>query len=249
MSDWQPLIDELGRWRDAGRKAPFWLRDDDAIEPTPQLDRFLGVIGENDIPTLLAVIPANTGDPLKERLSKETLVTVGVHGWAHQNNSPPPAKKQELDLSRPRDTVVGELSNGFQKLEGLFGDRMAPILIPPWNRIAPDLIKELPGIGFKAVSSYGPPVDAALPFVNTNVDIIDWRGTRGVRETALLVGEIVGLLQQAFAGGAPIGLLSHHLIHDDGAWTFLEKLFEVSRADASWLSAQQLLEDARAPAA
>ncbi len=38
---WQPLLRALDRWNRAGRRAEFWLRDDDAIEPTEPLDRLL----------------------------------------------------------------------------------------------------------------------------------------------------------------------------------------------------------------
>ena len=38
---WVELQAELDRWQEAGKTARFWLRDDDAIEPTPQLERFL----------------------------------------------------------------------------------------------------------------------------------------------------------------------------------------------------------------
>ena len=40
---WEPLAEELERWRLAGRRADFWLRDDDAVEPTAELDRLLGL--------------------------------------------------------------------------------------------------------------------------------------------------------------------------------------------------------------
>ena len=32
---WQPLVEELERRQRADRKAEFWLRDDDAVDPTP----------------------------------------------------------------------------------------------------------------------------------------------------------------------------------------------------------------------
>ncbi|RUW55421.1 polysaccharide deacetylase, partial [Mesorhizobium sp. M1A.F.Ca.ET.072.01.1.1] len=38
---WQPLVEELACWRRADRKAEFWLRDDDAVDPTAALDRLL----------------------------------------------------------------------------------------------------------------------------------------------------------------------------------------------------------------
>ncbi len=57
---WQPLAEELDRWNHAGRIASFWLRDDDAVEPTARLDRLLGLTRTFAIPAVLAVIPART---------------------------------------------------------------------------------------------------------------------------------------------------------------------------------------------
>ena len=69
---------------------------------------------------------------------------------------------------------------------------------------------------------------APLPVINTTVDIIDWHGTRGCREYALIIGEIVSQLDAALADPRlpPIGILTHHLVHDEAAWAFLETLFE-----------------------
>ena len=36
---WLELNAELDRWHKAGKTARFWLRDDDAVEPTPELER------------------------------------------------------------------------------------------------------------------------------------------------------------------------------------------------------------------
>jgi hypothetical protein len=60
------------------------------------------------------------------------------------------------------------------------------------------------------------------------VDIIDWHGTRGCRAHELIVGEIVSQLDAALADSSqpPIGILTHHLVHDEASWTFLEALFE-----------------------
>jgi hypothetical protein len=53
---WSDLIDEFDRWRDAGRVATLWWRDDDAASPSERLDRLLSISG--DIPIALAVVPA-----------------------------------------------------------------------------------------------------------------------------------------------------------------------------------------------
>ena len=64
--------------REAGRKARFWLRDDDAVEPTEALEKLIAATKAKSVPLALAVIPAQTGDVLAKRLSGETLVSVAV---------------------------------------------------------------------------------------------------------------------------------------------------------------------------
>ena len=53
---------------------------------------------------------------------------------------------------------------------------------------------------------------------------MDWT-TRQGRPPEWIRGELLRRLSQARArGGAPIGILSHHLDHDDRAWRTLEGL-------------------------
>ncbi|TGT79958.1 polysaccharide deacetylase, partial [Mesorhizobium sp. M8A.F.Ca.ET.161.01.1.1] len=93
---WQPLVEELARWQRAGRKADFWLRDDDAVDPTPALDRLLDLTDEFAVPVTLAVIPALTDEKLVAQLDGAPHATVAIHGWAHRNHAPGDQKKQEL---------------------------------------------------------------------------------------------------------------------------------------------------------
>ncbi len=241
---WQPLREELMRWEDAGRTAEFWLRDDDAVEPTPALDHLLSLTSDFAIPVTLAVIPAVTDTRLADRLSDAAHAAVAVHGWAHQNHAPEDQKKQELGAHRPRGAVLDELARGLSQIVRLHGERAVPMLVPPWNRIDASLIDDLGSIGFTALSVYGPPKPAPIRVINSNVDIMDWHSTRGCRDHALLVQDIVARLQQAYDGGEPVGLLTHHLVHDEAAWIFLARLFEVagrSRA-GKWLPVSVLIE-------
>src|SRR6185369_1020035 len=93
---WQPLAAELARWQDAGRVADFWLRDDDAVEPSAALDRLLAMAAHGAVPVTLAVIPAHSGRALAERIAAENGLGVAVHGWSHENHAPAVEKKQEL---------------------------------------------------------------------------------------------------------------------------------------------------------
>jgi len=222
---WQPLMDELARWQGAGRQATFWLRDDDAVEPTAALDRLLTLTAAHAVPTTLAVIPAFTGEALADRLAR-AHAEVTVHGWSHENFASSGEKKQELGAHRPADVVLASLERGLARLQQLYGPHLSPVLVPPWNRIDPALVPRLGGIGFRALSVFGSERDAGLRAINTHVDVMDWHGTRGGRDTVVLVGEMVARLRTIEAGGGTLGLLTHHLVHDAAVWTFLEDLFE-----------------------
>ncbi|PRD42481.1 polysaccharide deacetylase [Phyllobacterium phragmitis] len=245
---WQPLHQELLRWERAGRVADFWLRDDDAIEPTAALDRLLDLTGEYAVPVTLAVVPAFTGEALAVRLSGVEHALVAVHGWAHENHAPEGEKKQELGPHRPRDIVLEDLARGFARMDDLHGERALPLLVPPWNRIDPGLVPELGRLGFQALSVFGPSKPASIRLINSNVDVMDWHGTRGCRDHALLVEEIVAQLGRAFGGGDAVGLLTHHLVHDEAVWSFVKRLFEMtSRHRVRWRSPREMLAEGALP--
>lgn len=51
------LLAELDRWSETDRRLRLWLRDDDAVAPSPALDRLAGLSERFALPVLLAVIP------------------------------------------------------------------------------------------------------------------------------------------------------------------------------------------------
>jgi hypothetical protein len=231
MSGWQAFDDEVARWRDAGRDVELWWRDDDAADASPALDRLLDLQRAANVPLALAVVPAKATPALAERLAgAERLaaapaIDVLQHGYAHANHALPPDKKCELGPHRPAMLVLGELGTGWMALERLFAGRALPVLVPPWNRIAPALVPTLPEIGFTGLSTFAArrraePVKG-LRQINTHVDLIDWTEGRFVGAEAAL-GALVGALRHSrSATSEPVGLLSHHLAMDEGAWDFL----------------------------
>ena len=237
MSDeltWQPFRDALQRLSDHGRKVRLWLRDDDAVKPTPALNRLLVLARDHAVPLSLAVIPAFTGEALVERLKPEGQVSVTVHGWSHENHAPAERKKQELGPDRPATLILDQLRAGFDKLHALYPEQFEPVLVPPWNRIDPALLPPLADLGYRALSVYGgAKSDSPITLINTHVDIMDWHGTGGCRPQAELVALLVAELDHRLNGSnEPIGILTHHLVHDGAAWDFLTKLFEECRAPA-----------------
>ncbi|AOF94168.1 polysaccharide deacetylase family protein [Sinorhizobium sp. RAC02] len=234
------LQDEIARRADIGKPLSLWLRDDDAIEPTAALNHLLALTATHSVPVLLAVIPSLTGEALSGRLAGESHASVAVHGWAHKNHASSGEKNQELGAHRPEDQVLAELGAGLETLITLHAGRFVPMLVPPWNRIAPAVVAGLPGLGFEVLSVFGPEKPAPLKVLNTHVDIIDWRGTRGGRPTEAVIADLIRVSQ---LHDGPIGLLTHHLVHDGAAWNLMEMIFEATAAQSgcSWRSAGDLL--------
>jgi hypothetical protein len=242
---WRQLETELARWGSEGRVADLWLRDDDAVEPTAALERLLVLTGRWSVPVTLAVIPAHAGEALARRLSAEPAVAVAVHGWAHVNHAPAERKKEELGPHRPAEIVLAELAEAKAVIDRLFGERAVPILVPPWNRISRDLLPLLGGIGFAALSVYGRAGEAPLRLVNTHVDPIDWHGSRGCRDHGDLIAGLAAELRWRRETGSrePVGILTHHLIHDEAVWSFLDLLFAATAANPAcrWVEVRGLM--------
>lgn len=234
MTSWQALSDEAARWREAGRTADLWWRDDDAVDVGPALDRLLDLHHETAAPLALAVVPARATAALAQRLAGEPGVDVLQHGYAHTNHATPPDKKIELGLQRPAMIVLGDLGTGWLALERLFAAQALPVMVPPWNRIAEILVPTLPEIGYRGLSTFGPRKRAepvrGFRQINTHVDLIDWKAGGGfVGEEAALTALVEALSRSRNGDGEPVGLLSHHLAMDGGAWDFLRSVLEATK--------------------
>jgi peptidoglycan/xylan/chitin deacetylase (PgdA/CDA1 family) len=223
----------------AGRRVRFWLRDDDATAPGPALDRLLGLAGSAGWPVTLAVIPEGATEALAVRLAPQAAIAVAIHGWAHRNHAPPGEKPQELGAHRPPGAVLDELARGVARIGALFGPRAIPMLVPPWNRIAPVVVAGLPALGLRALSVFGPERPGPLPEINTQVDLIDWRGGRTGRPAEAIEAAVLDRIAQ----GGPVGILSHHLVHDAAAWQSLEDLARATAGHpgAEWVGAPDLI--------
>lgn len=235
--------DVLARRRDAGLATRLWLRDDDAVAPGDALDRLLDLTALHSVPVAIATIPAFAEPALAARLREAPHATAVVHGFRHANHAPPHAKKQELGGHRPLPEVLADLSAAMARMQDLFGAGFLPMLVPPWNRIDAALLPRLPRLGYCALSGFGPEPDTApLPVVNTHVDLIDWRGHRGGRDHAALIDDLLNSLRRAPAA-RPAGILSHHLVHDETAWAFLERLFAATAEapECRWLTAAEAI--------
>lgn len=230
---WRALTREMDVWASAGRRIDFWWRDDDAAAVTPALARLLSLSSRYAAPLALAVIPQSAEDALATLLEAEGApVQILQHGFSHDNHAPEGEKKQELGPHRDLAVMESELARGQARLGTLFGPRALPLLVPPWNRIAPALTARLPGLGIKGLSTFGPrrekwPVPGLLQ-VNCQLDPFAWKPARrfigAVEFLAALVEELKTRRGAAEVVDEPLGLMTHHLYHDDAVWNFLESL-------------------------
>ncbi len=228
IASWRQMDAVLKSFRHDGREARLWWRDDDAEVVTPELLRLAARAERHDIPLSLAVIPAGASKGLREILARGRGWTAMVHGFAHKSYAPAGEKKAEFGAHRPLARMGGELRMGLDRLCGVLPDHARSVFVPPWNRIAPDLVPELPALGFAALSTFGPrPERPALPMLNTHLDVMNWREKRfaGAQELLDKLSALLEFQRQADESAAePIGILTHHRQHDAAAEAFLDKL-------------------------
>ncbi len=246
---WEELWGELDEWSQLGRTATFWWRDDDATALTVALERLLALQARARVPLSLAIVPRKVDAALSVRLADcADGIAVLQHGYAHDNHAPAKEKKAELTGTRPTPYVLAELAQGWQNLQTLPHQR--PVLVPPWNRIAPHLVPLLPEIGLTGLSTFGPRIrarpTASSVQANTHLDPVDWRdGKRfmGLRSalqaaTSHLRGRRTGTVDP----DEPTGLLTHHLSMDEATWDFVRLFIETTKPHraAAWLTADEV---------
>lgn len=230
--DWSPLNAALERARDRGCPVRFWWRDDDAVGDTPALDRLLRLAGRYGAGIGLAIIPGNLQASLAPRLADESSAFALVHGWSHANHAPPETKKAEFGAHRPVEAMAAEAQRALQVAQDRLGPKLLPVFVPPWNRIAGELIPHLPHLGLSGLSTF---TDRNVAFpasgllqINTHVDPIDWHGTRSALEPDQVIAGFAEAIERRISGKTdsvePIGFLTHHLVHDEVIWMLSERL-------------------------
>lgn len=234
-TDLQRFKDELTAHLDwfaeRGRKVSFWWRDDDAVEPTPALDRMLAFCNRHGVDMALAVIPKNATENLAARLQDEPHAWVLQHGWQHKNFQRKDLREKaaELGTRRDPDELMAQLTRGKLRLEKLFAAKFIKAMVPPWNRIAPEISRRLPGMGLPGLSTFTWHNFPRDHQVQSHVDIIKWK--KQVRfigwESARLRFDLQ-LTRRRNTGSEPVGLLTHHLVHDEECFEFLEEFLAIS---------------------
>lgn len=230
------------------RDAPLtlWWRDDDAGAADPRLGRLLSLAERASIPLALAVIPARLEPGTIDKVAAHPTVTVAQHGWSHANHGAPGERKIELGGKVNDRDLIRSLAFGYDLLTRTFGSRVAPVIVPPWNRFAERLEVPLENLGFRAVSGLasGAPRRGLLPRIDVHLDAMQWRPAA----RWLGLGDIVGRLCRLLAAGAStIGLMTHHLRMNENDFEELQALlrFLAERPEVRIVGLGDLLETAR----
>ncbi len=249
-ADWSDLVDELDRWADGGRVATFWWRDDDAVAPTPELERLLEAAAH--LPISLAVIPGFACLELADRLMKSPRVVVLQHGWRHINHAAPFANS-EYPGERRVDEVSSEFAAGRKRLVSLFGECALPVFAPPFHGFDDRFLPLLSVNGITAISRKGPRsarVSAGISQVNVHVVLIEWTDPPSFNGKPAALATLIDHLRARrlgiVDGDEPTGILTHHLVQDSRSYCFIRELADtiVSHPAAKWLDGGEIFSSA-----
>ena len=247
--DWTPLAEALNAAEDSGCAIGFWWRDDDAVADTPRLERLLELARRYGAGLALAAIPHCLEPSLAGSLAREENAFALVHGWSHANHAPEGVKKAEFGPHRSLAAMERQAEESLRAARTALGGKLLPVFVPPWNRIAPDLVPLLPDLGYIGLSTFRDrdrhaPVKKLVQ-INTHVDPVDWHGTRSLAAPETIVAGIAAAVGRRVAGEAdpdePVGFLTHHLMHDEAIWSFCERLaMFLAERDIRFLRIQEL---------
>ncbi|WP_426011494.1 polysaccharide deacetylase family protein [Caulobacter sp. DWR2-3-1b2] len=220
---------ELARWKAGGHGPLVWWRDDDARQPGPALDRLLALSRRFDAPITLAAVPDGDIPALSKTCRETPCVELAIHGFRHENRAPPgqpSGEVNELDLLTDVIQELGEAIEVFRRA----GVR-ASLFVPPWNNAHPTLKTALRLRGL-TLSCYGEMRDEHEPTarLDTHLDIMRWKPRarfRGAVRFLLRTRRHLAERRLKTLWDEPVGLLTHHLDHDEAAWHFLEALLPV----------------------
>jgi peptidoglycan/xylan/chitin deacetylase (PgdA/CDA1 family) len=200
----------------------------------------------------LAVIPGLLEPELVDFLGAHSAAFFPMcHGWKHINHGDD-SDPGEFGARRPHADARGDAIRALET----FCERFAGtpvVFVPPFGRISTAMIAALPGIGFSGLSGGQRPLErraarlaarfawvpglniarrGPLPRVDAHVDLINWHA-RSAEDVGIIADRVVGQLRLRRKGflalRTPIGLLTHHRVHDERIWQLLDALVDFLR--------------------
>ncbi len=241
MSSWEKLQTVIRLRRAENRSFYFWLRDDDAYQSTPELERLLNLSETFSIPVALSVIPYKLEESLPALLKNRPQCTVIQHGFQHHNYGKGTGLSGEFQEHRHLSKMVEDLQLGKRILEKQFGSQFLPVFVPPWNQIAESVIHELPKYNYVGMSRFGTETQSyVLKIQNCQLDLLKWKPKAHFagREKCLNI-----LCEALESKNTYIGLLTHHQDHDPEANVFFDELLQfLKKENCHWKSVSEVFQ-------
>jgi peptidoglycan/xylan/chitin deacetylase (PgdA/CDA1 family) len=200
------------------------------------LRAFLERMAARGVPLALAVIPSALDPALAELVEEHSHVSVLVHGWRHVSHAPAGTKTSEYPPGRDSAELERELGAARDAVEAVASRRFVPVFVPPWNRMAEDAVALLAGAGYRALSVMARSRKDAPPSrLDVHWDPVDWRGSRGLGDEVALLDRLSELLREGLEPGrhAPLGLLTHHAVHDGWIDRFCDDVLDRLRSSSA----------------
>ncbi|HZS08528.1 MAG TPA: polysaccharide deacetylase family protein [Blastocatellia bacterium] len=217
------------------RTTRFFFRDDDVDEDEPSLRRLLEVFGRCGVPVNLAVIPGRLTDAAVALLQgssliQQDLIELNQHGWMHVNHETE-GRKCEFGPGRSYDEQLSDIARGRRVLEDAFGAHFSPVFVPPWNRCTTETFRALERVGFQALSRLrGGEELTGYNFreLSVTLDLHRWKGGVTMKSPAEIVNEVVSQMREL----QTVGVMLHHKVMDEEAFSFLALLVDELRSHA-----------------
>ncbi len=230
---WQTELKEnLALIQAEGKEVRIFFRDDDIDEDEDTLIRLLDLFLAHGIPLNLAVIPDLLTEATVKRLHMRELwipESLGLiqHGWRHINHEQA-GRKCEFGISRSLVDKFTDIARGKTRMEEAFGPRFFPAFTPPWNRCTEDTFGLLDELGFVVFSKdQGKELVQGHRFreISTTLDLYRWKGGAMLQPPDIITKTLISQLWEL----DQIGILLHHKVMDDTAFTFLDQLLKELR--------------------
>ena len=230
---WQKeLRENLELLQAEGKEVRIFFRDDDIDEDEETLIRLLDLFLSHGAPLNLAIIPDLLSDAtVRQLLMRELWIpeSLGLiqHGWRHTNHEQE-GRKCEFGISRSLADQFNDIARGKSRLEKAFGPRFYPAFTPPWNRCTEDTFGVLDELGFVVFSKDQgkEPVEGhRFQEISTTLDLYRWKDGATLKPADEIVPALISQMRELDR----VGILLHHKVMDDTAFTFLDQLLKELR--------------------
>ena len=228
----------LERAAECGTTLAFWWRDDDAVASTPRLDRLLALAQRLKVPLSIAAIPALVQE-LVGAASRGRAARLAPGAWPTPcQPCPVSEKKAEFGPHRALEGLGADASAGLGpcaprsvRRRCRYSCRPGTGSRPSWPPAAATRLRWALYLR-RAARRHRRAIARQCPYRSHRL-----AGRGRLASPGRAYGADHSIARRPRATGArraePIGLLTHHLVHDEATWTFCEELLERLAAHSS----------------